>query len=474
MQASCASPDLHEMEDTPFALKIPEILQHIFELSDEKSNCNSNVLVCKAWSDPCMNAIWREVNDLYRLVKLLGPTSVSYSSIEFVTNNEPLDWTRFYFYARRVRRVVYPGVTRKSLRDVFEDISFHRSSNPLLPNLKILDLNSLSVSSRSYMKNFCFMFMEPTLEEYHLRLESVSSAAGLSLNLQTVANKCPHLNLVDISLPHADNDMADVVLDFIKKTPNVSSISLSPFHQMIPFTSVLQNFPYLKRLIIGGHRVHETVADTPCIKSLALTSPTGGGYFVSLTTLSVVAPYSMAEEFLTNTLRLLNRISISSDLRKPETPSSVKHLLERLVEKCPRMETLHLSYSFVTEKNYSRFPAPGCIVQVAHLRPILSYSAMKSFKFEHPFPVTLADKFAEEIASSWPHLQQLSLGHTPVLRRRDFKNCFTLRALLSFARHCRISNISLSSSLPNHPHAQHQRISCFSQNRYFPDFGRWM
>lgn len=67
--------DLEDMEITPFALMIPEILENIFQHSDERANRNCNILVCKAWSEPCMNAIWREVTDLYRLMKPLGPIS---------------------------------------------------------------------------------------------------------------------------------------------------------------------------------------------------------------------------------------------------------------------------------------------------------------------------------------------------------------------------------------------------------------
>lgn len=75
--------DIDEMEVTPSAMKIPEILQHIFEFNDQKSNCNSNVLVCKAWSDPCMNVIWREITDITRLVRILGDITSSYPSVCF-------------------------------------------------------------------------------------------------------------------------------------------------------------------------------------------------------------------------------------------------------------------------------------------------------------------------------------------------------------------------------------------------------
>ncbi|KAE9406828.1 hypothetical protein BT96DRAFT_1014532 [Gymnopus androsaceus JB14] len=431
------------MKVTPLALKLPEILQQIFEFSDEESNCNSNVLVCRTWSEPCMNVIWREVTDFHRLLKLLGETNNYDSGIKFYIREEPLNWNRFSSYARRVQRVCYRATNRRNSvnSEVFRDIGILRSSSPLLPNLKILEVNGGRFHAPGTMMRNFFIFMEPTLEEYYLRIEDRPDVYTLAHNLRVLADRCPHLTHVQISLPQqyrsfdGTDELADVLLDFIKKMPNINSIHLSPFRQMIPFTSVLQKNRNLKKLVIG---VHETAASTPYIESLASTSPTKEDYFVSLTTLSVVAPYSIAEEFLTNELCSLNRISISSDLRKPETPSTVEHLLETLVKKCPRMEALHLSYlSLIDEKHWDLFPAEGYI-QMSHLRPILAHSSMQSFKLEHPFPVILEDEFAEEIASSWPHLRQLSLVHTPEIRKDlSHGNCFTLRALLSFARHCR-------------------------------------
>ncbi|KAJ4475010.1 hypothetical protein J3R30DRAFT_635207 [Lentinula aciculospora] len=437
--------DPQNMALTPFALRIPEILENIFEFADEQSNCNSNVLVCKSWSNPCLNVIWREVKDLIRLVKLLGPVYDRGPTMEFSRNDAPLDWDTFSSYAKRVRIIRFKENAAKkhygvpSLSSVFADIAYQRPSNKaLLPNLRILEWHGYT---SLYMKNFATLFMEMPVKHYILHEDRLSSAE-LSLNLRTVADKCPHLSLINISFSLPVQSHSDIIVNFVQKMAHLRTLELSPFQDMTSLTTALRKHPHLRKLLIGKLHVVERKTDKSCIESLALPSP-DGDHFTSLTTLSVVAPYAVAEELFTANLRSLQKIFLISDLRKAETPFTVKRLLETLTERCLCMNSLQLSYVFLSQTTYARFPPASCVVTKVHIRPILQCSRMQSFVLKHPFPVTLDDPFAEEIATSWPNLQDLQLNHVPVIRRKDFKNSFTLRALLPFARHCPIL-VSLS------------------------------
>lgn len=53
-------------------LSISELLQTIFSFGTRASNA-SNALVCRAWCEPALNHVWREVDDLYYLLRLLAP-----------------------------------------------------------------------------------------------------------------------------------------------------------------------------------------------------------------------------------------------------------------------------------------------------------------------------------------------------------------------------------------------------------------
>ena len=54
------------------ALKICEIIALIFSFLDTQSNAR-NALVCKAWSDPALDNVWRNVTRPFLLLGLLAP-----------------------------------------------------------------------------------------------------------------------------------------------------------------------------------------------------------------------------------------------------------------------------------------------------------------------------------------------------------------------------------------------------------------
>ena len=53
-------------------LRIPELLQIIFSILDLPSN-TVNARVCKQWSDIALDILWREIDDLYLLFRILAP-----------------------------------------------------------------------------------------------------------------------------------------------------------------------------------------------------------------------------------------------------------------------------------------------------------------------------------------------------------------------------------------------------------------
>jgi hypothetical protein len=53
-------------------LTIPELLNLVFSFLDPQFNA-ANACVCKLWSDIALSVLWRDVHDLWRLVRLLGP-----------------------------------------------------------------------------------------------------------------------------------------------------------------------------------------------------------------------------------------------------------------------------------------------------------------------------------------------------------------------------------------------------------------
>ncbi len=54
------------------ALETPELLSSIFGLLDRQSN-EKNAQVCKSWFNVVVDELWGKVDNLHRLLAILGP-----------------------------------------------------------------------------------------------------------------------------------------------------------------------------------------------------------------------------------------------------------------------------------------------------------------------------------------------------------------------------------------------------------------
>ena len=55
-------------------LEIPEIMHHIFDYTDRASDAQC-ALVCRAWSELALDALWYNVDRILNLFSLLAPIS---------------------------------------------------------------------------------------------------------------------------------------------------------------------------------------------------------------------------------------------------------------------------------------------------------------------------------------------------------------------------------------------------------------
>lgn len=64
-------------------LFIPELLDIVFNFLDRETNV-TNACVCKRWSEIALDVVWREVDDIIRLFRLLKPISLHEETFEYV------------------------------------------------------------------------------------------------------------------------------------------------------------------------------------------------------------------------------------------------------------------------------------------------------------------------------------------------------------------------------------------------------
>ncbi|KAG8953296.1 hypothetical protein FRC04_002706 [Tulasnella sp. 424] len=87
------------------ALEVGEILDAIMLFLDEYRDLFAASLVCKTWTPIALDHLWRTLNSVDPLCRLLGPMQYLDGFWRFTDTILGADWTRFEFYSQKVRRI---------------------------------------------------------------------------------------------------------------------------------------------------------------------------------------------------------------------------------------------------------------------------------------------------------------------------------------------------------------------------------
>lgn len=154
----------------PTPLRTPELLSLVFSHLSPSSLARC-ARTCKSWTDPALDALWRELGDSGHLLKLLCPNIPSryYGSDEVRPLSAPQpsprlnpphispppcvvvqvlarsvmvrEWGRFDCYARRVRKITVSSPTHSghTIDSLVDTIARVRPRFGLLPNLRSIE-----------------------------------------------------------------------------------------------------------------------------------------------------------------------------------------------------------------------------------------------------------------------------------------------------------------------------------------------
>jgi len=160
-------------------LNVDEILRLIAcELVTSKGRAAAVALACccKSFEDPVLDALWETQDRLIPLLNSLpgdvwnegqhvvsAPTTFVFCSLNHFIQKSfkrlptTLEWARFQKYARRMRSLVEHGALGVSSSEVLSVLQFRALSEPLLPNLKVLE----SWSTTGEVISFIPLFLSP-------------------------------------------------------------------------------------------------------------------------------------------------------------------------------------------------------------------------------------------------------------------------------------------------------------------------
>ena len=412
-------------------LHVDEIVRLIaWELvsSERRATAVAMACCCQSFEDPALDALWETQYQLIPLLKTFpedvwdeGKCTVSaqvshvISSLNYFIRKhfrrlpKTPELARFRGYARRIRKLRDFGVLGGVSPEVFSILQHFSSNEPLLPNLKTLELLSITAE----FVPFILSFVSPgtTHIDIVFSIHNISKALVASV-ITIFSARCPNLQRISLHTLPRDPMITNAVSELLLTT---NRNTLRTFNVDSPLTEeargVAHRLPDLRCLTVVAER-------GTSLPSLMLPS---------LTKLIIKHDYDhdwlgWLEMFHGATLEKLESVRFDSKseqigdflgaFERAALAASVRNTLSdfALYTQCPWNPKFSSLLSFTQMKNLTiRFPCDdGCSSRVD-------------------------DNVIINLAQAMPKLESLRLGDTPCYR---IPVGVTSKGLVVLAHHC--------------------------------------
>ncbi|KAG9006632.1 hypothetical protein FRB94_000558 [Tulasnella sp. JGI-2019a] len=387
------------------AVMIPEIIGSIIQLADSRTQC-STARINKRWSEAALDSIWRCLNSIVPLLKLLGPMRrVPYPSMfEFEHLPSAEGWARFWRIAPRVRTLTHHDEQTIDGRElshlssfVFVDLAAMHSG-PLLPNLRELEWHVIRMDTPF---SLLFLFLGPHLRKLSLEIDindvSPSSFSHLFRHLTTWTPLLTHFSLYsNVPATAVQDDLAYM----IKSLRSLEVAGLPPYHHTVTIIEALAVAPALKEVRTGWLAAPPNPEDTH--------AEFKEGWFRTLERMDLeISPQRaiqlLRSDFRPQTLtRLRLTYSISNDA------DQLERFLTAVASSIPNLTLMSLNLWC------PHIPLPPALV-FDTFRPLLACRQITYFELGHNQPLQLEECHIEELAIAWPKLEEFMVCEDPVV-----------------------------------------------------------
>ncbi|KAH9929239.1 uncharacterized protein B0H18DRAFT_874169 [Fomitopsis serialis] len=415
-------------------LDIPEIVEIIFSFLDKKDNIN-NACVCRKWSDIAADSVWRNIDDITQLLRLLAPldTPPAVHPLQYYTFTRMLnaeDWRRFERHARRVRKLSYvraPNDLNSPYLGgrVLDEIARSRTSINILPNLASLEWCSDET-------RHSLVFMGPSVKRFSVYLHE-STDYSLSDHFKDVSARMPSLTHLDFAFDFAVRDIEADLITLIGELPHLKQLTLPSYSFTSRIVEALSLLPKLETIQFEFWERQGRGDPT----DIAVFSPTlREEAFPALWDVNLSAHLPDMTRFITSPHAPAHLTSLYVHLPSAASPSAINEYLTAVAENCQLLERLYMDLFVPPLPGVPHQPVYAESLSWGDLRPLLLCKHLRVFELTWTLPVLMQQDDVEELASSWPSLRILQLNCLPNPVFPLPPPELTLRALMPFATHC--------------------------------------
>ncbi|KAF8530111.1 hypothetical protein BU17DRAFT_35771 [Hysterangium stoloniferum] len=407
------------------ALRIPEILSLVLNYTDHQTALSS-ALACKTWLNPALDELWRCIKDPFALFKLLGPMHVTSEQKSWIYSAfiMPSDWTRFHYYARRIRHFEYTEVATGNQVDasVLAEIARTRLNLVLLPHLKHLHWNSKHLNYATLFMHSGICQLTVSIDRPFLAEEGFAEARAF---LVECATRLPNLTILDLRGSFSVVRVQTRLLGLLRSLKRLTTLILPRYWITSTVLASVADLPCLDT--IQWEYCIQGEGDVKDVETFELVEQHGS--FISLVDISLEIDFTIAINLFETATFPTRLTSLMIRPIATVTPTDLSNFLQLCATRCRALSTLHLEL----------FPNKPQQVNGSHditletLRPLLSCLNITRFSISWPSQLCLTDNDVEELVRRWPDLTELDLAFDPYIPSPPR---LTLASLISIATHC--------------------------------------
>ncbi|KAG8964847.1 hypothetical protein FRC00_000882 [Tulasnella sp. 408] len=363
--------------------------------------------VCKKWSEVALDELWRDLEHIYPLLKLVIPSELLYEEYyryeeygeEKFTREKTLgllqgaDWPRFRQYASRVRFIIMEKNFIKLSRTSNQGLAFIHLQHPfgscLTPNVRRLRWNPAREAKIAPM----IPFISQQLEE--LRLDILMASPDIREAFLSLAHRTPNLKKLSIE---SSSSLSDVSSSFSRWIQTCFSLEKAHIPRRWQISSVIAAFGSLPNLFEFGIKWSNF---TEPLMELRMDMTILEGHFRSLRRLGWTSRIDQANKLLQQTSHQLQGLALNC----PE-PSSQEEVVD--------LVATALTESLDPDDWGLAVPPP---FSLETLRPLLACGRLRVLRIHYPSPFNISTMEIEEMGAAWPDMEQLVLCPDPSERR---------------------------------------------------------
>lgn len=445
---------------------IDEILRVILAYCDKPSlACLARTASC--FTEPALDLLWETLPSFAVLLKLLPEELVHWSNVDGPGQSRPVsvsragsqcvfvvqcpfvqivnrliiprDWTRFGYYARRVR--IWPFEELLCIDEpIVDHIAFGRNPEYLIPRLQRMDVVGASASA-VHLQTLCLC---PTIQSVTIRNKNPSPQITREMKtfLCTLADRATNLKTFVVNWGRGDlitsrfkEGLVDVFTSGVDNLETLQLMTPCVDAESFILISKLRNLAALYLNLEGtgeGSQFQQgviTVPDAfPALKCVCLC-----GHI----------------EDIMNTLRCFGNpallLNLSLGVKQYPTSSVFSQLLQIVASRFTNLGMIEFtvvkdqmtSGDFAIANQHYAQNRDAYAHSITTISPILSLRSLSSVVFEIGVPFTLSDSDFHTIGEAWPNVENLILGSDPFCSHtHTLPPIAGVQGLLALVSHC--------------------------------------